>query len=65
MCGPDQMSHSRCPACGSKHVQWLEDTSKDAYVDYYRCNDGGHVWSVPKDNPDAEPHHVTPLRDSK
>jgi hypothetical protein len=33
-------------------------------VDYYRCGDCGHVWNVPKD-PDAEPQHVTPLRDAQ
>jgi hypothetical protein len=35
--------------------------SKDAQVDYYRCGECGHVWNVPKDNPDDPPHHVTPL----
>jgi DNA-directed RNA polymerase subunit M/transcription elongation factor TFIIS len=55
------MPHSRCPACQSKHVQWLPEVSKDAEVDYYRCGDCGHVWNVPKDRPDDPPHHVTPL----
>jgi uncharacterized Zn finger protein len=55
------MPHSQCPACGAKYVQWLAETSKDAYVDYYRCSDCGHVWSVPKGQADAEPRHVTPL----
>jgi hypothetical protein len=32
-------------------------------VDDYRCSDCGHVWNVPKDNPDDPPRHVTPLPD--
>jgi hypothetical protein len=35
--------------------------SKDAEVNYYRCGDCGHVWNVPKDNPDDPPRHVTRL----
>jgi hypothetical protein len=58
---PFTMSHSRCPACQSKHVQWLPGVSKDAEVNYYRCGDCGHVWNVPKDNPDDPPRHVTRL----
>jgi hypothetical protein len=30
-------------------------------MDYCRCGDCGHVWNVPKDNPDDPPRHVTPL----
>jgi transposase-like protein len=56
---------SRCPACRSKHVQWLPGPSEDAEVDYYRCADCGHVWNVPKDRPDDPPHHVTPLPPKK
>jgi transposase-like protein len=58
---PFTMPHSRCPACQSTHVQWLPDVSKDAEVNYYRCGDCGHVWNVPKDNPDDPPRHVTRL----
>jgi predicted nucleic acid-binding Zn ribbon protein len=41
--------------------KWLPGPSKDAHVDYYRCDDCGHVWNVPKDNPDDPLCHVTPL----
>jgi hypothetical protein len=58
---PPTMPNSRCPVCPSKHVQWLSGLSKHAQADYCRCGDCGHVWNVPKDNPDDPPHHVTPL----
>jgi hypothetical protein len=38
-----------CPRCFSGHVHWLEHSSKDAWVDYCRCNDCGHVWNIAKD----------------
>jgi transposase-like protein len=58
---PPTMPHSSCPACQSKHVQWLSGPSKFAQVDYYRCRDCGHVWNVRKDNPGDPPRNVTPL----
>jgi DNA-directed RNA polymerase subunit M/transcription elongation factor TFIIS len=54
------MPRTRCPACGSILVQWLEETGKDSNVDYYRCGDCGHEWDVPKEDPVATPQHVTP-----
>jgi hypothetical protein len=42
-------------------VRWLRELSKGAYVNYYRCESCAHVWDVPKDDPYAAPHHVTPL----
>jgi transposase-like protein len=59
------MPHSKCPACRSIRAQSLEGTTKDAMVDYYRCADCGHVWSLKKDTPDAEPRNMTPLPDSQ
>src|SRR5262245_15802058 len=59
---PRAMPHPACPACLSTRVRWLAETSKRTYVDYYyRCGDCGHVWSVPKNNPDAKPRHMKPL----
>jgi uncharacterized Zn finger protein len=37
-----------CPNCASDTGRWLEGSSKDAYVDYYRCGECGHVWNTPK-----------------
>jgi hypothetical protein len=45
------------PACLPKHVAWLPEASKDSDGNYYRCADCGHVWSLRKDNRDAEPRH--------
>jgi hypothetical protein len=50
-----------CPSCGGIFVRWLGELSKGAYVNYYRCESCAHVWDVPKDDPYAAPHHVTPL----
>jgi hypothetical protein len=55
------MPNGCCPICGGIFVRWLEELSKSAYVIYYRCETCAHVWNVPKDDPDAAPHHVTPL----
>jgi hypothetical protein len=44
--------------CQVPTIRWLEESSKYAYVNYYRCEACGHVWNVPKDNPDAPPKHV-------
>lgn len=48
-----------CPICGTQTVRWLEASSAQAYVNYYRCEHCGHVWNVPKDKPQAEPNMVT------
>src|SRR5262245_61540608 len=63
--GPHVLSMPRrkCPACGFKHdVQRLAETRKQSSVDYYRCGDCGHVWSVSKNNRTAPSRHITPLR---
>jgi DNA-directed RNA polymerase subunit RPC12/RpoP len=49
-----------CPACSRLTPRRLDETSKDAYADYYRCEACGHVWSVNKKDPTLV-HHVTPL----
>ena len=40
-------------------VRLLEDSSKDALVNYFRCERCGCVWTVPKSDPDAPPQIVT------
>lgn len=52
-----------CPQCHMPVPRWLEATSKDATVNYYRCNACGHVWTVPKDDPNAPPNDVTTRRE--
>jgi hypothetical protein len=54
---PPTMPHSRCPACRSKHFQWIPGPSQHVQVDYYSCGDCGHVWNVPKEIPTI--HHAT------
>jgi len=46
-----------CPDCREPAVRYLADTSRNAYVDYFRCTECGHVYNVPKGAPDAP--HVT------
>ena len=41
-----------CPVC-ERSARWLDAASQDAHVDYYRCDGCGHVWNVPKGQPDA------------
>ena len=48
-----------CPQCGSDTPRLIESTSQIAYVWYYRCNNCGHVWSIPKDDPSAPIRDVT------
>jgi hypothetical protein len=37
----------------------LESASEYAHVWYYRCDLCGHVWNVPKNDPNAAPRPVT------
>jgi uncharacterized Zn finger protein len=52
------MPESLCPRC-SKQGRHLAESSKDAAVDYHRCDHCGHVWSRDKKNPKAPPRDVT------
>jgi uncharacterized Zn finger protein len=54
-----------CPVCSSQDCRWLKDTSKDAHVNYYRCNACGHVWWVEKGNTNQTTHDVTDRRPKK
>ena len=47
-----------CPICRHSTPRWLETCSQDAYVNYYRCEPCGHVWTVPKNDPNGL---VTPV----
>ncbi len=46
-----------CETCG-REGRWLEYSTDQARLDYYRCGDG-HVWSIPKNNPKAAQTPVT------
>ena len=48
-----------CPECDKLTIRWLEASSRDAHVNYYRCDGCGHVWTLPKSQPDAAPTAVT------
>ena len=58
-----------CPTCQTQTVPWLEpevrlleNTSKDALVNYYRCDVCWCVWTVPKSDPDAAPKILTVVK---
>jgi len=42
-----------CPECQTPTPRLLEAVSKVAEVWYYRCGACGHIWNVPKANPDG------------
>ena len=50
--------HRLCPLC-RKPGRLLPDSSHDAVVEYYRCDDCNHVWSHQKDVPESPPKQVT------
>jgi len=50
--------HRVCPQC-QRQGRLLEAASTYAYVEYFRCDHCGHVWTHDKDRPDSEPHDVT------
>jgi hypothetical protein len=37
-----------CPDCDSPTGRWLEESSKHAWVSYYRCEQCGCIWTYPK-----------------
>ena len=49
-----------CPNCQASCTDCLEACSSDLYVDYYRCDVCGHVWTIAKDGSE-EIRHVTRL----
>jgi DNA-directed RNA polymerase subunit RPC12/RpoP len=50
-----------CAACGDPTPLHLDETSKDASVDYYRCPNCNHIWTVNKLD-SSKVTHVTPLK---
>ncbi len=46
-----------CPQCESADARLLAFNSANAYVDYFRCPQCGHVWNQPK------PGETGPIRD--
>jgi uncharacterized Zn finger protein len=48
-----------CPQCKAQTPRLLDKTSDGASVWYYRCEKCGHVWTVPKWDPDGPISHVT------
>jgi len=48
-----------CSECYAAHGRWLPASSAAAMVDYYRCGYCGHVWTLPKAQPDASRVAVT------
>lgn len=37
-----------CRRCAHPAPRWLEASSQDAWVNYYRCEACGFIWHVPK-----------------
>ena len=48
-----------CPECEKDTTRQLESLSSDSLVDYYRCDDCGHVFTTRKGTTDVL-NHVTP-----
>jgi len=49
-----------CPACDSATTLELYAINRASYVNYYRCDQCGHVWVTTKDNPNKIARHITP-----
>jgi hypothetical protein len=58
------MPHQPCPVCRRDAPRWLESSSKEASVNYYRCDECGSVWTVPKTDPAALPQLITKAAES-
>jgi len=52
-----------CPLCLVAEAKFLPASSEAAVVNYYRCASCGHVWTVPKSHPDAQPKPVTDAKE--
>jgi len=53
----------RCPSCAHDRVRLLEASSREAAVNYYRCDVCAHVWVIAKDG-SGRTRHITPPKDS-
>ncbi len=47
-----------CPNCTHDTPRWLDVTSQTALVNYYRCDQCGTVWTLPKEAPADHPPQV-------
>ena len=52
------MAHRLCPNCQIQG-RLLEGPSQDAFVEYYRCDECGHVWTHQKDHPQSPASAIT------
>ena len=52
------MPHRICPEC-KRSGRLLEAASQYAWVNYYRCDVCGHVWTYDKNDLNAPPRDVT------
>ena len=52
------MPHRICRKCQHRG-RLLEVSSSESFVEYYRCDNCGHVWTHEKDNPGGPPKDVT------
>ena len=52
-----------CPACAKPTPRLLDESSKGATVNYYRC-ECGHIWTISKATGKLV-SHVTPLTTNK
>jgi hypothetical protein len=43
-------SAGACPRCESIRTRPLPELSRDADVDYFRCDHCAHVWTTPKNH---------------
>lgn len=43
-------------------MRLLDNVSKDAHVNYYRCPACGHVWQEPKSGVSGQSGNITPSR---
>ena len=61
--GPVPMPSTVCPICQHLGPSLLPTLSREAHVDYFRCEECGHVWTVSKDGKKLV-SHVTATKDS-
>jgi len=57
---PVGMPIQRCPSCDRPTLRLMDETIRDAAVNYYRCRNCDHIWTTTKDG-DAIVEHLTPL----
>jgi transposase-like protein len=48
----------RCPHCDRYNTFRLDGLSDGTRIDYFRCDDCCHVWTLPKGDVGAAPSHA-------